>query len=923
MINTRYEIVKKLGEGRSSVYLCKDIEFPGKKYAIKILPKGIDAIERSNFIKEYFVLKKLEHPYIIRPFGLGTVVYVDSDDEIEIGSTFITLEYFDGNELLNSKEIYDEANLKEIIKQICSVLYYLHQSRYIYYDLKPENILVSFVNGKPEIRLIDLGLAEYSPSTSEYEIKGTSHYIAPELLRKESHNHSVDFYSLGIILYKIIYDRFPFEAKSELDIYKAAIENNFTFSPVENYSPELVNITKKLLEKDLTIRYSSALSVIKDLGFTLGSSVTKEFIPARVFSSREYAINILTKYISDKSSSEVFTVKGFDGVGKTSLLNKIHEHYPQAILISDIKIKFGAELIRYILRKIIFSESVFPHLAKEEKALVIRLMNKSQEEVLDDLRSTIILLSSRSKFILLIDDFNLFDQLTIDLLLEIVPFLQVNGIKVIISESSEHDFLSSKINNVQEVNVGPFTIEEMSKLLEESYSNDFPKKEMHDLILLHADLIPGNIKSFIKDLILLGIMKFSENGILFSDDEDKLPVLKKAHFAIYDLRLASLSGDELKAVKIISAIDTFIDLNTFSKLLNLSGNASREIIKKLEINNIIQQYNSGETIIFTSEAMKKHIYASLKNKKEFHSEVAKRISARVPAFNRLEESRQYELAGEYEICFNILMTEINESEKHSAFEYIRKILTHLLDLPLQKRMKDAVMIKLSEVFYKLGDMQSALAIIKDLKNMLSKKELDNNLFLIEGSALIASGEYETGKIVINNLLEEMDDINELQRLKVELAYADFELKRYDEARQQCDFLLNEKKLSVESKGRCYNLKGMIDIYQNNNMDSARENFQKAKQNFYEANEPIRVSGVEVNIGNIYNILAEYEKAEEHWQNASNINQSVGNLDQQGLLLQNFGVFYLDRQKYDLAIESYLKSQNIFLSIGKESSYGLI
>jgi serine/threonine protein kinase len=76
LINTRYEIIKKLGEGRSSVYLCRDIEFPGKEYAIKILPKGIDDHERKGFLKEFFVLKKLEHPFIIRPFGLGTVVCV-------------------------------------------------------------------------------------------------------------------------------------------------------------------------------------------------------------------------------------------------------------------------------------------------------------------------------------------------------------------------------------------------------------------------------------------------------------------------------------------------------------------------------------------------------------------------------------------------------------------------------------------------------------------------------------------------------------------------------------------------------------------------------------------------------------------------------------------------------------------------------
>ncbi|MCZ7614675.1 MAG: hypothetical protein M5T52_14355 [Ignavibacteriaceae bacterium] len=51
MINTRYEILKKLGEGRSKVFLCRDIEFPEKEYAIKILPAKADIKEKETFKK--------------------------------------------------------------------------------------------------------------------------------------------------------------------------------------------------------------------------------------------------------------------------------------------------------------------------------------------------------------------------------------------------------------------------------------------------------------------------------------------------------------------------------------------------------------------------------------------------------------------------------------------------------------------------------------------------------------------------------------------------------------------------------------------------------------------------------------------------------------------------------------------------------
>ena len=923
MINTRYEIIKKLGEGRSSVYLCRDIEFPEKEYAIKILPPVKDNYEHQMFFKEFFTLQRLEHPGVIEAFEIGTVLHTDGETGIEPGSTFITMEYFDGEELLSATKVRDQKKLKEIVRQICSVLYYLHQSKYIYYDLKPENILVSLKGKIPQIKLIDLGLAEYSPSPSDYEIKGTAYYIAPELLKKEKHNHSVDFYSLGIILYQIIYRRFPFDAKSELEIYRSAIEGVFDFPPLDGITQEFLYVVKKLLEKDVDKRYTSALAVIKDLGFALDVSITKEFLPARVYSCRDEAINTLSKYCSDKSSNEVYTIKGFDGVGKTSLLRKIQELNNDAVIISEVKGKSAEGLITYFLRQIIFSKTVFPDLLKEEKLTLLNLLRKSEREIIDELLATIALLTSKNKFILLLDDFNLYDSLASDFLVEIVPLLQVNNIKVIIAESSGHNFLSSRINNVKEITLGSFTQEEMMLFLEESYSTDFPKEDIKKLITANADLIPGNIKLFIKDLILFGIMEFSEIGVIFSDGEEKLSTLAEAHFRIYELRLANLSRRELTTAKIISALDIYIDLKLLSLLIGLSRGEIENIVLSLQLNNILQKFSSGQTIVFTSEAVKKYIYASAQNKKNLHLQIAKRFTEKLPLLSRLEEARHYELAGEYTKSFNITMDEINEAEKLSAYSYMQRMLSHMLKLPLEKTLIDSLKIRLSDVYLKLGDVQSSLKTINELKNNLPQINVDNKLFVTEGSALIASGEYESGKEIIVELLNKMDDEEEKNRLKVELAYADFELKRYDEAREQCDLILTSKHLTSELIGRCYNLKGMIDVYEKNNLNSALENFENAKVNFEKARQPIRVAGTEVNTGNIYNILANYEKAEEHWKKASQLNLSIGNLEQEGLLLQNFGLFYLDRQKYDLSIESYLKAQSIFLSLGKESSNGLI
>ena len=336
MINQRFEIIKKIGEGRSSVYLCGDIEFPDSLTAIKILPAEAGSDEKDNFRSEYFTLQKLDHPNILRASEIGVVELADYGENIPVGSPFITLEYFESDELLNSSFINDESNLKEIVKQICSVLSYLHLSNYIYYDLKPENILVSVKGDKPFIKLIDMGLAVYDPSETDYNVTGTAQYIAPELLKKEKHDQSVDLYSLGMLLYKIMYSKYPFEATEEIEIYKAQIEEEFKFPPSGKYSNELIKIVKKLLSKNPGERYSSSLQVIGDLNFEVSSSVIKDFAPAKTFAGRNDAINILSTYVNDKTSSEVFVVKGFDGSGKTTLLNKLQERdIPKGIFTLD------------------------------------------------------------------------------------------------------------------------------------------------------------------------------------------------------------------------------------------------------------------------------------------------------------------------------------------------------------------------------------------------------------------------------------------------------------------------------------------------------------------------------------------------------------------------------------------------------------
>lgn len=102
----------------------------------------------------------------------------------------------------------------------------LHQSGVVYRDLKPENILV---DAEGHIKMADFGLSKLQFSETAgllgttdltYSVCGTPEYVAPEILTTDGHNHAVDWWSFGILLYEMYCGETPFANKSQNDMLK-------------------------------------------------------------------------------------------------------------------------------------------------------------------------------------------------------------------------------------------------------------------------------------------------------------------------------------------------------------------------------------------------------------------------------------------------------------------------------------------------------------------------------------------------------------------------------------------------------------------------------------------------------------------------------------------------------------------------------
>ncbi|MCK5799409.1 MAG: serine/threonine protein kinase [Deltaproteobacteria bacterium] len=198
----RYRLGELLGSGgMGRVYEAQDL-IRHERVAIKIFTapggvRGRDAYKR--FVREALTTGRLAHPHI--------VALRDFNEEMG----FIVLEFMSGGTLADRlRSRLDVATCRNILLQLLEGLAAAHQRGIVHRDIKPSNVFFTTIGAA---KLGDFGVAHLSDSgeTQTGAFIGTLAYMSPEQIRGEPISFATDIYALGVMLYRMLTGRLPFE----------------------------------------------------------------------------------------------------------------------------------------------------------------------------------------------------------------------------------------------------------------------------------------------------------------------------------------------------------------------------------------------------------------------------------------------------------------------------------------------------------------------------------------------------------------------------------------------------------------------------------------------------------------------------------------------------------------------------------------
>jgi len=241
-----FEAIAVVGKGSFGKVKKVRHKESGEIFALKAMQK--DVIMRENLTEhtkaEKNLLSKINHPFIVK-------LHYAFQDATKL---YLVLDFLSGGEVfyhLSQVGNFTEHRSKFYTAQIATALGHIHDLKIIYRDLKPENCVL---DRDGNCCITDFGLAKPNvQGQSAQTFCGTPEYLAPEFLTGGGHGKAVDWWSLGILLYEMMYGLPPFYSENVNEMYELILKKPLSFDEEPATGPvssEAQELCKVLLDRD-------------------------------------------------------------------------------------------------------------------------------------------------------------------------------------------------------------------------------------------------------------------------------------------------------------------------------------------------------------------------------------------------------------------------------------------------------------------------------------------------------------------------------------------------------------------------------------------------------------------------------------------------------------------------------------------------
>ncbi|KAK7449825.1 hypothetical protein VKT23_013301 [Stygiomarasmius scandens] len=244
-----FDLHRAVGKGAFGKVRVVEHKKSKKLYALKYINKAqcIKQKAVANVIQERRLLEEIDHNFVVN------LRYAFQDDE----NCFFVLDLMLGGDLrfhLERKGYIAEPIVKFWVAELSSGLAYLHKQRILHRDLKPDNILL---DAEGHAHLTDFNVAiHFSERRLHTSVAGSMAYMAPQVLSRKGYSYEIDYWSLGVTAYELLFHRRPFDGRDAHRMTQSILKDPLKFpsDSRERLSSEGVSALRQFMERDPTKR---------------------------------------------------------------------------------------------------------------------------------------------------------------------------------------------------------------------------------------------------------------------------------------------------------------------------------------------------------------------------------------------------------------------------------------------------------------------------------------------------------------------------------------------------------------------------------------------------------------------------------------------------------------------------------------------